>query len=89
MNCWEFKKCGREPGGENTEKLGVCEASVERKFDGINQGNNAGRYCWKVKISEENQNAADETLSAIMNCIECDFFIKVKAEEKNEFNFLI
>jgi len=89
MNCWEFKKCGREPDGENAEKLGVCETSVESKFDGINHGNNAGRYCWKVKISEENNNVADKTLSAIMTCIECDFFIKVKAEEKNIFNFLI
>jgi hypothetical protein len=53
MNCWEFKKCGLEPDGDNTEKLGVCRASIESKFDGINHGNNAGRYCWKVKISEE------------------------------------
>ena len=78
MNCWEFKKCRREPGGENAEKL-----------NGVNHGNNAGRYFWKVKISEENQNSADNTLSAIMTCIECDFPIKVKAEEKNGFNFLI
>jgi len=88
MNCWEFKNCGREPGGENSQKLGICRASVESKFNGINHGNNAGRYCWKVKISEENSNVADKTLSSIMTCIECDFFIKVKEEEKNGFNFL-
>ena len=81
MNCWEFKKCGRETRGENAQKLDICRASIEDKLNGINHGNNAGRYCWKVKISEENQNAA-ETLSAIMTCIECDFFIKVKEEEK-------
>ena len=69
MNCWKFKNRGREPGGENVQKLGICRASVESKFDGINHGNNAGRYCWKVKISKENQNAADETLSAVMTCI--------------------
>jgi hypothetical protein len=89
MNCWKFKNCGREPGGENVQKLGICRASVERKFDGIKHGVNAGRYCWKVKISEENNNVADKTLSAIMTYIECDFFIKVKAEERNIFNFLI
>ena len=82
MNCWEFKKCEREPDGKNSEKLCVCEASVENKFDGINHGNNAGRYCWKVKISEENQNEAAETLSAIMTCIECDFSLKSKQKKR-------
>ena len=26
MNCWEFKKCGREQGGEKVEDFGVCPA---------------------------------------------------------------
>ncbi|MBA3018013.1 MAG: hypothetical protein KJ550_08350 [Proteobacteria bacterium] len=26
MNCWEFKKCGREKGGVKATKLGVCPA---------------------------------------------------------------
>jgi hypothetical protein len=26
MNCWEFKKCGREQGGINSKELGVCPA---------------------------------------------------------------
>jgi len=25
-NCWEFKKCGREPGGEKADRLGICPA---------------------------------------------------------------
>ena len=24
MNCWNFKKCGREAGGFNTKEFGVC-----------------------------------------------------------------
>jgi len=24
LNCWEFKKCGREPGGEKASELGIC-----------------------------------------------------------------
>ena len=88
MNCWEFKKCGREPGGENTQKLGVCRAAIESKFNNINNGKNSGRYCWKVKVSEDNHNSSNKTLSAIMTCIECDFFMKVKSEEQDKFNFL-
>ena len=26
MNCWEFKKCGREKGGARAAELGVCPA---------------------------------------------------------------
>jgi hypothetical protein len=26
MKCWEFKKCGREAGGENEKELGRCPA---------------------------------------------------------------
>ena len=26
MNCWEFKKCGREAGGSKAAELGVCPA---------------------------------------------------------------
>lgn len=29
LNCWEFMRCGREVGGKNTEKLGVCPVSPE------------------------------------------------------------
>jgi hypothetical protein len=26
MNCWEFKKCGREKGGSKVNELGICPA---------------------------------------------------------------
>ena len=26
MNCWEYMKCGRIPGGENVDEHGVCPA---------------------------------------------------------------
>lgn len=29
-------------------ELGVCPASVEESFHGLNQGLNAGRICWAV-----------------------------------------
>jgi hypothetical protein len=48
LNCWEFKKCGRQPGGENIEKLGLCPATTEARLDGVHNGNNAGRACWVV-----------------------------------------
>lgn len=28
LNCWEFKKCGREPGGLKARERGACPATV-------------------------------------------------------------
>ncbi|MGA7878649.1 MAG: hypothetical protein WCA08_23515, partial [Desulfoferrobacter sp.] len=48
VNCWEYKQCGRQPGGKNVHELGVCPAATDASFDGINCGMNAGRICWAV-----------------------------------------
>ena len=48
VNCWEFKKCGRQPGGEQAEEQGVCPVTEHRKLHGIHGGVNAGRACWIV-----------------------------------------
>jgi hypothetical protein len=48
VNCWEFKNCGRQPGGEKVKELGLCPATTEESNNGINQGMNSGRICWAV-----------------------------------------
>ncbi len=48
LNCWEYMKCGREPGGEKADELGICPAAADSSFDGLNRGKNAGRICWAV-----------------------------------------
>ena len=48
QNCWDFKNCGRSPGGHKTGELGVCPASTAAEHNGVNSGQNAGRFCWKV-----------------------------------------
>ena len=27
--CWEIEQCGREPGGRNTAKAGVCPVAID------------------------------------------------------------
>jgi hypothetical protein len=29
QNCWEYMKCGREPGGEKVAELGICRAAAD------------------------------------------------------------
>ncbi len=52
INCWEFKKCGRQPGGTNVAKEGICPASVERRTNGIHGGRNGGRCCWAILATQ-------------------------------------
>ncbi len=48
LNCWQVKKCGREPGGAEEAQLGTCPATAETAVNGINNGKNGGRSCWAI-----------------------------------------
>ena len=48
VNCWEFKRCERTPGGKKEEELGVCPVTMEKRLDDVHGGLNAGRACWVV-----------------------------------------
>jgi len=85
MNCWEFKKCGREPGGIKESELGICPASTEMKLDGVHGGTNSGRTCWAVAgtfCAGEIQGTFAEKFN---NCKECDFYKEVYDEEMHNF----
>jgi hypothetical protein len=63
MNCWEFKKCGREAGGANVKELGVCPAYPNF---GQSCANVAGTFCGgKVQGT---------FASKLFNCMKCDFY---------------
>ncbi len=76
LNCWEYNKCDREPGGENVLKYGVCSVTLERGADSIHNGKNGGRCCWVIT------NPVFEEDSLNRDCRECDFYLFVKKSEK-------
>jgi CRP-like cAMP-binding protein/tRNA A-37 threonylcarbamoyl transferase component Bud32 len=81
LNCWEYKKCGREPGGIKATSLGVCPAAADNSFDGINRGENAGRFCWAVAGTFCGGSAQGTFAEKRESCLSCDFFNKVRTEE--------
>ena len=85
VNCWEFRKCGREPGGVNADALGVCAASTENAYHERNGGFMAGRYCWRVAGTQCETTADSDYASRMGNCMHCEFYLKVKAEEDDAF----
>ncbi len=80
-NCWEYKKCGREPGGKSVEQ-GVCSAAIDHTYNGMNDGQNAGRYCWKVAGTLCEGEVQGTFAKKFKDCLKCDFFREVADEEK-------
>ena len=82
MNCWEFKKCGRQPGGHKAQELGICPAAVEPTLHGAHEGRNAGRACWVVAGSLCGGKIQGTYAQKLTNCWRCDFMNTVKKEEE-------
>jgi hypothetical protein len=85
QNCWEFMKCGREPNGSNVKKFGACPASTAESYNDINNGVNAGRFCWKIVGTLCCDTIKGTSALSIVSCLQCPFFKKVKAEEGEYF----
>jgi hypothetical protein len=81
VNCWEWKKCGRQPGGPKAAELGVCPSAVESRVDGANSGQNAGRACWVVAGTLCGGKVQGTMAAKLSNCMQCDFYQLVGREE--------
>ena len=85
LNCWEFKKCGREPGGVNAGAMGVCPAARERRLDGVHGGSGGGRACWVVAGSMCGGEIQGTFAHKFEACAKCDFYLTVRREERGMF----
>jgi len=81
LNCWEFKNCGREPGGGHIHDLGICPAATTEIFHGLNGGKNGGRACWFVVGTLCNGEIQGTYAKKYKSCIYCDFYKKIKEDK--------
>jgi hypothetical protein len=84
-NCWEFKQCGREADGSRVEELGVCPAAIHTESNGMNGGENAGRYCWKVAGTMGDGKVQRTSDDKMKDCENCDFYKMVHEQETVAF----
>ncbi|HYA13499.1 MAG TPA: methyl-accepting chemotaxis protein [Syntrophales bacterium] len=63
INCWEFKKCGREAGGVKAKDLGVCPAYP-----------NHGKHCAQVAGTLCGGLVQGSFATKISNCMQCDYY---------------
>ncbi|MBI4849955.1 MAG: flagellar brake protein [Nitrospirae bacterium] len=85
LNCWEFKKCGREPGGGKVAEFGICPTALEDRTDGVNDGKHAGRACWVIAGTFCGGKIQGTSASKLDTCMNCDFYKLVLDEEKLVF----
>jgi hypothetical protein len=81
QNCWEFKKCGRQFGGEKSKELGVCSAATEKRTTGMNGGKFGGRCCWAVAGTLCGGQVQGSYAAKLVNCMKCEFYKIVAKEE--------
>jgi hypothetical protein len=81
INCWEFRKCGREPGGNKTDVWGECPACTDTTSDGVNGGLNAGRCCWLVSGTFCDGEVQGTLARKLGTCFSCEFYQLVLVEE--------
>ena len=84
-NCWESMRCGRETGGIRSEEHGICPASTENKFDGVNGGKASGRFCWAVAGTLCGGDIQGTFAKKFENCMKCSFLLEVLNEEEDAF----
>ena len=63
MNCWEFKKCGREKGGFKEEELGRCPVYPDQ-----------GKHCARTEGTLCGGEVQRHFALKFIFCRECDFY---------------
>ena len=68
VNCWEVKKCGRTPGGDKADELGVCPAYPD-----------SGTRCWTVAGTFCGGEVQGTWADKQGGCLVCGFYKQAKA----------
>jgi hypothetical protein len=84
-NCWEFKKCGCQPGGQNVSSFGICPVTTQARLNGKHDGMNAGRACWVISNTLCDKKVQGDFNQKFANCMKCEFYRLVKEEEGGNF----
>lgn len=85
LNCWEYMKCGREPGGQHVEDLGACPVAEIQAAHGLHGGCNGGRACWAIGGTLCGGQVQGSFACKIRHCQDCDFYHLVQCEEGDSF----
>jgi hypothetical protein len=86
VNCWEFKKCEREPGGKLANTEGVCPAAVYRAADGYLGGQNGGCACAFITGTFCEELLQGTYRDKSKDCWDCEFYRMLRHEHGAAFS---
>jgi hypothetical protein len=86
MNCWEFRKCGREPGGRLADQDGVCPAAVYNAADGYLGGRNGGCACAFIAGTFCEEVLQGTYRDKSKDCWDCEFYRMMRHEHGAGFS---
>ncbi len=86
LNCWEFRKCGREPGGRLAVEQGVCPAARLAVADGYLGGKYAGRACCFVAGTFCQEVLQGTYRDKSQDCWDCEFYRLLRREHGAAFS---
>ena len=89
VNCWEYMSCGRNPGGEKADELGICPVFESSCLDGIHHGTHAGRSCWVVAGTLCEGRVQGTFADKEKDCMACRFYNLVLKEESENLHMSV
>ncbi len=69
-NCWDVKQCGRIPGGDKVDELGVCPAYP-----------NGGKICWRIAGTFCGGNVQGSAAKKLSSCTKCEFYKEMNSSK--------
>ncbi len=88
LNCWNYKKCGRYPGGPKEKEFGTCPATTIKEADGYLGGRNGGRACMYIAGTFCGGVVQGTAKDKEKNCGGCDYFKMLKKQFGQEVGVL-
>lgn len=67
ITCWEFKRCGRQPGGALSQELGVCPAAALTQTE-----------CWLIAGTQCDGEVQRTVTEKFETCIICEYYNKMQ-----------
>lgn len=86
QNCWEFKDCGREPGGHRSAERGICPAATFEVADGFLGGINGGRACSFISGTFCCEVVSGTIPDRSKNCAACAFYDDLRYKRGKDFS---
>ena len=80
LNCWNWKNCGRYPGGSKADELGVCPATTDQNANGFLGGIGGGRACIYLAGTLCGGKKQGDYENKKKNCLKCDYYQALKQE---------